>query len=121
MGVVISRGGITDHGGLSGLSDDDHNYLLGGFTLKDDFTYGVEFVATNPGIAVISGDITSGEDVRILIDKENAGTDIKTYKTDMASAVSMTGFACAPFNSGDGVTLAHTTAENLQARVYYFV
>lgn len=97
------------------------------FTEWDGFTYGVEFVAAHSGIAVISAGNTSvspaAADVQITIDKDNAGTDVKTYRDYTGHAATSDKYwstVTVPFKKGDGVTITPTRYTTVHARVYYF-
>jgi len=97
------------------------------FTEWDGFTYGVEFIAAHSGIAVISAGNAATDpraaDVQITIDKDNAGTDIRTYRDYTGHVVSPDQYwstVTVPFKKGDGVTITPNRYNTVYARVYYF-
>lgn len=92
------------------------------FTEWDGFTFGTEFVATDAGIAVMTGRDSASNTryIQIIVDKDNAGTDIKTY-TQFALTATREATITVPFDKGDGVTLRYDVNTTPIARVYYFV
>lgn len=97
------------------------------FTEWDGFTYGVEFVAAHSGIAVISAGNAASDpraaDVQITIDKDNAGTDIRTYRDFTGHTVTPDKYwstVTVPLKKGDGVTITPNRYTTVHARVYYF-
>jgi hypothetical protein len=97
------------------------------FTEWEGFTFGVEFVAAHSGIAVLSAGNTihdpASADVQITIDKDNAGSSIKTYRDYTGhSATADRYWSCVtvPFKKGDGVTITPNRYTTIQAMVYYF-
>jgi hypothetical protein len=97
------------------------------FTEWDGFTYGVEFAAAHSGIAVISAGNADSDpraaDVQITIDKDNAGTDVRTYRDYTGHTVTPDKYwstVTVPFKKGDGVTITPNRYTTVHARVYYF-
>ncbi|MCK5058505.1 MAG: hypothetical protein KAT34_17755 [Candidatus Aminicenantes bacterium] len=97
------------------------------FSEWDGFTYDVEFVAAHSGIAVISAGNASSDpraaDVQITIDKDNAGTDIRTYRDYTGHTMTPDKYwstVTVPFKKGDGVTITPNKYTSVHARVYYF-
>ncbi len=97
------------------------------FTEWDGFSFGVEFVAVHSGIAILSAGNTTADpaaaDVQIVIDKDNAGTDVKTYRDytgHSATADKYWSTVTVPFKKGDGVTITPNKHHSVNARVYYF-
>ena len=97
------------------------------FTEWDGFTYGVEFAAAHSGIAVISAGNAASDpraaDVQITLDRDNAGTDIRTYRDYTGHTVTPDKYwstVTVPFKKGDGVTITPNKYTTVHARVYYF-
>ncbi|MFC2156096.1 hypothetical protein ACFLRB_06380 [Acidobacteriota bacterium] len=97
------------------------------FSEWDGFTYDVEFVAAHSGIAVISAGNAAtsprAADVQITIDKDNAGTDIRTYRDFTGHVMTPDEYwstVTVPFKKGDGVTITPNRYNTVHARVYYF-
>jgi len=134
LGAVIDAGNQVKE-----LNEKDNVYFcklrIGGagsccalpFTEWDGFTYGVEFVAAHSGIAVISAGNADSDpraaDVQITIDKDNAGTDVRTYRDYTGHTVTPDKYwstVTVPFKKGDGVTITPNRYTTVHARVYYF-
>jgi hypothetical protein len=97
------------------------------FTEWDGFTHGVKFIAAHSGIAIISAGNTVSDpasaDVQITIDKDNSGTNIKTYRDytgHSATADKYWSTVTVPFKKGDGVTITPNRYTSVNSMVYYF-
>ncbi len=115
MGVTMN---IPLGGAPHGASLHDNTvFPAAGMTEWDGMTINTEFIATGAGIAIHMGSMGSTGNIKITIDKDDAGTDIKEYVSAIHYGETT---ITVPFDAGDGVTFVVNALTSLTRRVYYF-